>query len=112
MFVMENPSVTIQNPSVTETTVLSHSKTRVFRDQILENTCSENRFCTGSGRRTPALQIAQNLYGALAPPVAISTEFFERRKKNKKMEKKKIRKNIQLRRAKSVRERPKYITPL
>jgi hypothetical protein len=45
-------------------------------------------------------------------PWPLSTEFFERRKKNKKMEKKKIRKNIQQRRAKSVRERPKYITPL
>ena len=36
---------------------------------ILQNMCFDIAFCTGSGRRTPALQIAKNLYGAVAPPV-------------------------------------------
>ena len=35
----------------------------------MENTCFDITFCTGSGRRTHALQIAKNLYGAVASPV-------------------------------------------
>ena len=54
--------------------VLSHFKTRAFRDQTLENTCLENRFCTGSGRRTPALKFCQNSYGFVCPPVVSSVE--------------------------------------
>jgi hypothetical protein len=34
-----------------------------------ENTCLENRFCTGSGRRTPSLKFCQNSYGFVGPPV-------------------------------------------
>jgi hypothetical protein len=35
----------------------------------LENTFFDITFCTGSGRRTHALQIVKNLYGAVASPV-------------------------------------------
>jgi hypothetical protein len=51
--------------------VLSLFKTCAFRYQISQNMCFDIAFCTGSGRRTPALQITQNLYGAVAPPVAL-----------------------------------------
>jgi hypothetical protein len=40
------------------------------RSFTFERTCFDITFCTGSGRRTPALQFAKNSYGAVAPPVA------------------------------------------
>ncbi len=49
--------------------VLSLFKTCAFRYQISQNMGFDITFCTGSGRRTPALQIAKNLYGAVASPV-------------------------------------------
>ena len=35
----------------------------------LENMCFENRFCTGSGRRTPTSKFLLNSYGLSPPPV-------------------------------------------
>jgi hypothetical protein len=52
--------------------VLSHFKTRTFRDQISGDRCFDITFCTGSGRRTHVLQIAKNLYGAVASPVVFT----------------------------------------
>jgi hypothetical protein len=49
--------------------VLSLFKTCAFRYQISQNMCFDITFCTGSGRRTHSLQIAKNLYGAVASPV-------------------------------------------
>ena len=46
--------------------VFSLFKTCAFRYQISQNMCFDIAFCTGSGRRTPALQIAKNLYGIVA----------------------------------------------
>jgi hypothetical protein len=36
--------------------------------------CSENRFCTGSGRRTPDLKFVKNSYGFVGPLVVGSLE--------------------------------------
>ena len=41
-------------------------ETCAFRYQISQNMCFDITFCTGSGRRTHALQIAKNLYGIVA----------------------------------------------
>jgi hypothetical protein len=49
--------------------VLSHLKARAFRYQKSENTCLRNGFCTGIGRRTPALKFIKNSYGVVAPAV-------------------------------------------
>jgi hypothetical protein len=40
-----------------------------LRAFTFECMCLENRFCSGSGRRTPALKFAQNSFGFLGPPV-------------------------------------------
>jgi hypothetical protein len=44
-------------------------KTCPFRYQISQNMLFDITFCTGSGRRTHALQNAKNIYGAVASPV-------------------------------------------
>ena len=36
-----------------------------------ENTYFENRVCTGSGRRTPALKFIKNSYGLAPPPCGL-----------------------------------------
>ena len=48
--------------------MFSHLKTRDFRYQISENTCLDNRFCTGSGRTTD-MKFIKILYGVVGPPV-------------------------------------------
>jgi len=63
--------------------VLSLFKTRAFRDQILENTWFDITFCTGSGRRTPALKFIKILYGVVAPPVASGAQTCGEEKKIK-----------------------------
>ena len=49
--------------------VFSLFKTCAFRYQISQNMCFDIRFCTGSGRRRPALQIVKNSYVFVAPAV-------------------------------------------
>jgi hypothetical protein len=64
---------------------MENLKTRGFRYQISENTCLENRFCTGIGRRTPALKFCQNSYGFVGPPVdrgRTDHSFFSSRDRN------------------------------
>jgi hypothetical protein len=41
------------------------------RSFTFERTCFDITFCTGSGRRTPALQCVKNLYGTVTPPVDV-----------------------------------------
>ena len=52
--------------------LLWHGKSENTRYR--KNTCLKNRFCTGSGRRTPALKFCQNSYGFVGPPVVSSVE--------------------------------------
>ena len=52
--------------------VLSLFKTCAFRYQISQNMCFDITFCTGSGRRTPALKFMKNSYGVVAPHVVWS----------------------------------------
>ncbi len=76
------PTLKIESTRKIGKHVLSLFKTCAFRYQISQNMCFDIALCTGSGRRTPALQIAKSLYGVVAPPMESETGQFSGKRTN------------------------------